>query len=51
MTNFNGIYAATVVPMEQDGNIDTPVLIDHIKQLSSVAGMTGLLINCHAGEN
>ena len=51
MTNFNGIYAATVVPMEQDGNIDTPVLIDHIKLLSNVAGMTGLLINGHAGEN
>ena len=51
MINFNGIYAATVVPMEQNGNIDKPVLIDHIEQLSNVEGMTGLLINGHAGEN
>ena len=51
MINFNGIYAATVVPMEQNGKIDKPVLIDHIEQLSNVEGMTGLLINGHAGEN
>ena len=36
---------------KQNGNIDTPVLIDHIEQLSCVEGMTGLLINGHAGEN
>ena len=51
MINFNGIYAATVVPMEQNGKIDKLVLIDHIEQLSNVEGMTGLLINGHAGEN
>ena len=51
MKNFNGIYAATIVPMDQDGNINKTVLIDHLKEFSNIEGMTGLLINGHAGEN
>lgn len=51
MKNFNGIYAATIVPMDQDGNINKIVLIDHLKEFSNIEGMTGLLINGHAGEN
>ena len=49
--NFNGIYAATIVPLEQDGTINKTILKDHIKELSNIQGMTGLLINGHAGEN
>ena len=51
MLNFNGIYAATIVPMDHEGKINKSLLIDHIMQLSKVQGMTGLLINGHAGEN
>ena len=51
MQNFNGIYAATIVPMEQDGTINKKILKDHLQELSNVQGMTGLLINGHAGEN
>ena len=51
MKNFNGIYAATIVPMDQDGNINKIVLVDHLKEFSNIEGMTGLLINGHAGEN
>ena len=51
MKNFNGIYAATIVPMEQDGKINKTILKDHLQELSNVKGITGLLINGHAGEN
>ena len=49
--NFHGIYAATIVPMKQDGTIDKTILINHLKEISSVNGVKGLLINGHAGEN
>ena len=51
MKNFDGIYAATIVPMEQDGKINKTILKDHLQELSNVKGITGLLINGHAGEN
>jgi len=49
--NFHGIYAATIVPMKQDGTIDKTILTRHLKEISSVNGIKGLLINGHAGEN
>ena len=48
---FGGIYAATICPLQADGSIDEPVLIGHLRSVAGVDGMTGLLINGHAGEN
>jgi 4-hydroxy-tetrahydrodipicolinate synthase len=48
---FHGIYAATVCPLLDDGRIDEPTLARHLEVNASVAGMKGLLINGHAGEN
>ena len=48
---FHGIYAATVCPLLDDGRIDESTLARHLEANASVAGMRGLLINGHAGEN
>ena len=48
---FEGIYAATVNPMHDDYRIDEAALCEHVDRISSAAGMRGLLINGHAGEN
>ena len=48
---FEGIYAATVNPMRDDYTIDEAALCEHVARVASVAGMRGLLINGHAGEN
>jgi 4-hydroxy-tetrahydrodipicolinate synthase len=48
---FHGIYAATVCPLLGDGRIDEPTLARHLEANAGVAGMKGLLINGHAGEN
>jgi 4-hydroxy-tetrahydrodipicolinate synthase len=50
-TRFGGIYAATICPLHADGAIDEPVLIEHLRSVAQADGMTGLLINGHAGEN
>jgi 4-hydroxy-tetrahydrodipicolinate synthase len=49
--NFDGIYAATVCPLMPDGAIDELALARHLKEVAGVDGITGLLINGHAGEN
>ena len=51
MTRFSGIYAATLVPMLADGRIDEKSLCSHIEALAASDGLTGFLINGHAGEN
>jgi 4-hydroxy-tetrahydrodipicolinate synthase len=48
---FHGIYAATVCPLLDDGRIDEATLARHLEANATVAGMKGLLINGHAGEN
>ncbi|MDQ8035479.1 MAG: dihydrodipicolinate synthase family protein [Bordetella sp.] len=48
---FHGIYAATICPLHPDGRIDEQALARHLEANAFVAGMTGLLINGHAGEN
>jgi len=50
-TRFGGIYAATICPLRADGSIDEPVLELHLRSVAGADGMTGLLINGHAGEN
>lgn len=49
---FQGVYAATLCPMDENGrHIDEESLASHIHQVSRVEGISGLLINGHAGEN
>ena len=48
---FQGIYAATLCPLQGDGRIDETTLARHLEANAFVPGMTGLLINGHAGEN
>jgi 4-hydroxy-tetrahydrodipicolinate synthase len=48
---FHGIHAATVCPMRSDFTIDEAALAGHVGHVSRVAGIRGLLINGHAGEN
>lgn len=48
---FAGIYAATICPMTEDGRIDEQNLARHLTQVMATEGMTGLLVNGHAGEN
>jgi 4-hydroxy-tetrahydrodipicolinate synthase len=48
---FSGIYAATLCPLLADYRIDEDTLAKHLESCAFVPGMTGLLINGHAGEN
>lgn len=49
---FNGIYAATLCPLDAGGrHLDETSLARHFEDLASVDGIVGLLINGHAGEN
>lgn len=48
---FHGVYAAIVCPMRPDFSIDEVALARHAVDVTSVAGMVGVLCNGHAGEN
>lgn len=48
---FHGIYAATICPLLDNGDLDEATLARHLEANALVPGMAGLLINGHAGEN
>jgi 4-hydroxy-tetrahydrodipicolinate synthase len=49
---FHGIYAATVCPLDASGrHLDEAALTRHLDEVAQIDGITGLLINGHAGEN
>ncbi|HYS67928.1 MAG TPA: dihydrodipicolinate synthase family protein [Paraburkholderia sp.] len=49
---FNGIYAATLCPLDAQGrHLDEAALARHLQDVAAVDGIVGLLINGHAGEN
>ena len=49
---FNGIYAATLCPLDADGrHLHEAALERHIAETASVDGIVGVLVNGHAGEN
>jgi 4-hydroxy-tetrahydrodipicolinate synthase len=49
---FNGVYAATLCPLDTDGrHLDEAALARHIEAVANVDGIAGLLVNGHAGEN
>ena len=51
ISKFKGIYAANIVPLKTDKSIDTEHLAKHVRDISNVKGIKGLLVNGHAGEN
>ena len=48
---FHGVYAATPCPLRDDLAPDEPALAAHLDRLAGVRGLTGFLLNGHAGEN
>jgi 4-hydroxy-tetrahydrodipicolinate synthase len=48
---LRGIHAATIVPMTPDFRVDEAQLAAHLASVASTAGVSGLLVNGHAGEN
>lgn len=48
---FGGIYASTVCPMTALASIDEELLAKHLSTIVGTEGMSGLLVNGHAGEN
>ncbi|TVR07039.1 MAG: dihydrodipicolinate synthase family protein [Salinarimonadaceae bacterium] len=48
---WGGVYASTICPMRADGAIDEEALARHLDGVVNTEGMTGLLVNGHAGEN
>lgn len=48
---LRGIHAATIVPMTADFKIDEAQLAAHLTSVASTPGVSGLLVNGHAGEN
>lgn len=48
---FEGVFAAIVCPMDDNGMVDENSLFSHVSKLSKTFGMNGILCNGHAGEN
>jgi 4-hydroxy-tetrahydrodipicolinate synthase len=48
---FGGIHASTIVPMRADFSVDEAALAEHMRAVAAVPGISGLLVNGHAGEN
>ena len=46
-----GIHAALITPMTADFALDESALSRHIRTVTAVPGIRGLLVNGHAGEN
>lgn len=47
---LSGIHAATVCPLDADGELHENDLSRHVASVSAVSGIRGLLVNGHAGE-
>lgn len=50
-SHLYGIHAATICPLTDTFDVDTPALMTHVKRVMASPGIRGLLINGHAGEN
>jgi 4-hydroxy-tetrahydrodipicolinate synthase len=48
--NFHGVLPATITPFTEGGDIDVESLESYTRWLKSVPGVTGLVVNGHAGE-
>jgi 4-hydroxy-tetrahydrodipicolinate synthase len=48
--NFRGVLPATVTPFTDNGDLDREALRSYLGWLKSISGVTGLVVNGHAGE-
>ncbi len=51
MPVFRGVFAAMINPLRPDFSLDEIVLERHVRSVATARGISGLLINGHAGEN
>jgi 4-hydroxy-tetrahydrodipicolinate synthase len=49
-TKLHGVLPATITPFTADGAVDWPAYEAYLRWMVSVPGVTGLVINGHAGE-
>jgi 4-hydroxy-tetrahydrodipicolinate synthase len=47
---FQGVLPATVTPFTEDGELDVAALESYTRWMESIPGVTGLVVNGHAGE-
>ena len=48
--SLRGVYPASLTPFREDYSLDEGELCRHIRDLSSVRGVSGIIANGHAGE-
>jgi len=48
--NFRGILPATITPFTANGDLDRAALRSYLEWMKSISGVTGLVVNGHAGE-
>jgi 4-hydroxy-tetrahydrodipicolinate synthase len=48
--DFRGVLPATVTPFADDGEIDVRSLVSYTEWMKTIPGVTGLVVNAHAGE-
>lgn len=49
--NFHGIYPSVICPLKADGSVDEATFASHVRAVTDVDGVVGVLCNGHAGEN
>jgi 4-hydroxy-tetrahydrodipicolinate synthase len=49
-TKLHGVLPATITPFTADGAVDWPAYEAYLRWMVSVPGVTGLVVNGHAGE-
>ncbi len=48
--NLRGVTPAIVTPFHGDGSVDYETLVTYSQWLKSIPGVTGIVVNAHAGE-
>lgn len=48
--NLRGVTPAIVTPFDQDGEVDMASLVSYCSWLKTIPGVTGVVLNAHAGE-
>jgi 4-hydroxy-tetrahydrodipicolinate synthase len=48
--NLRGVTPAIVTPFHEDGSVDYETLVSYSEWLKSIPGVTGIVVNAHAGE-
>lgn len=48
--DLRGVTPALVTPFNEDGSVDYDTVVSYTKWLKSIPGVTGVVVNAHAGE-